>query len=71
MSALTEIIGNASIFAGSVMGIDDGPLLEAKFYTPGGLVRRESDGAIFVCDSSNHTIRRILNGILYKCICIY
>ncbi len=66
-----KTIGNVSTFAGSVRGTDDGPLLEAKFHFLGGMAKRESDGAIFVCDSENHTIRKILNGTLNNRAYIY
>jgi sugar lactone lactonase YvrE len=52
--------GYVSTLAGSPMvsGAIDGPASSARFYNPSGIAVDVS-GTIFVCDSSNHTIRII------------
>ena len=43
---------------------DDGPATKAKLNNPFGIVRG-SDGALYICDTGNHVIRRVdTNGII-------
>lgn len=39
----------------------DGPADQARFYFPNGIATGP-DGAVFICDQSNHTIRKLANG---------
>lgn len=57
--------GRLSIVAGlpGVSGSVDGPVGSARFNAPEG-VAIDSDGAIYVADTANHTIRKIVNGLV-------
>jgi sugar lactone lactonase YvrE len=57
--------GRMSIVAGlpGVSGSVDGPVGSARFNAPEG-VAVDSDGAIYVADTGNHTIRKIVNGLV-------
>lgn len=57
--------GGMSTVAGlaGVSGSVDGPVGSARFSAPEG-VAVDSDGAIYVADTANHTIRKIVNGIV-------
>ncbi|MCL2049954.1 MAG: stalk domain-containing protein [Defluviitaleaceae bacterium] len=57
--------GNVTLFAGvpEQSGYADGALAEAMFYEPCGLAVGE-DGALYVADSANHTIRKIADGMV-------
>jgi sugar lactone lactonase YvrE len=52
--------GNVSIWAGSVseVGSQDGQRLNARFNFPAGMIF-DSENNMYVCDSKNHTIRKI------------
>jgi alpha-tubulin suppressor-like RCC1 family protein/sugar lactone lactonase YvrE len=45
---------------GSLGGYQDGPVADALFYNPGGIVS-DSQGNLYVADQGNHVIRRISN----------
>ncbi len=47
-------------FGSGNRGLKDGLAEEAKFSGPTGITSSESDGALLVCDSNNHTIRKIV-----------
>ncbi|HXH38012.1 MAG TPA: hypothetical protein VNN08_05260 [Thermoanaerobaculia bacterium] len=57
--------GRLSIAAGlpGVSGSIDGPVGSARFNAPEG-VAVASDGAVYVADTANHTIRKIVNGVV-------
>lgn len=56
--------GVVTTFAGSTMsGSTDGPLTAARFFRPTGIAVGPT-GAIYVADQSNHTIRKIENGMV-------
>jgi sugar lactone lactonase YvrE len=57
--------GRMSIAAGlpGVNGSVDGPVGSARFNAPEG-VAVDAEGAIYVADTENHTIRKILNGVV-------
>jgi sugar lactone lactonase YvrE len=57
--------GRLSIVAGlpGVSGSIDGPVGSARFNAPEG-VAIDSDGAVYVADTANHTIRKIVNGVV-------
>jgi sugar lactone lactonase YvrE len=57
--------GRMSIAAGlpGVSGSVDGPVGSARFNSPEG-VAVDSEGAIYVADTENHTIRKIVNGVV-------
>jgi sugar lactone lactonase YvrE len=42
-------------------GSEDGPIAEARFATPSGIVA-DANGTLYVTDSTHHTIRRIIPG---------
>jgi streptogramin lyase len=54
-----------SIAAGlpGVNGSVDGPVGSARFNAPEG-VAVDAEGAIYVADTANHTIRKIVNGVV-------
>ena len=52
----TEI---ANAAGSGIVGFADGDAALAKFNQPQGLVRRASDGALFVADTYNHRLRRV------------
>lgn len=60
---LVSTIGHTSTLAGSAAGFRDGPAAEALFNSPSG-VAVGPGGAIFVADTGNNRIRRILHGIV-------
>lgn len=49
---------NVQLWSGSSQGSADGPRLEAKYNSPGGLAI-DSEGNILVMDTNNHTVRMI------------
>jgi len=53
--------GSVSTLAGSERGLADGPAKSAKFCAPCGICLAP-DGAIYVADTGNNSVRRILNG---------
>ena len=57
--------GALSIVAGlpGVSGSVDGPVGSARFNAPEG-VAIDAEGAIYVADTANHTIRKIVNGVV-------
>jgi sugar lactone lactonase YvrE len=57
--------GRMSIAAGlpGVNGSVDGPVGSARFNAPEG-VAVDAEGAIYVADTANHTIRKIVNGVV-------
>jgi sugar lactone lactonase YvrE len=57
--------GRLSIVAGlpGVSGSADGPVGSARFNAPEG-VAVDSEGAVYIADTANHTIRKILNGVV-------
>jgi sugar lactone lactonase YvrE len=57
--------GRLSIAAGlpGVSGSVDGPVGSARFNAPEG-VAVDANGAVYVADTANHTIRRIVNGVV-------
>ncbi|HEX3578222.1 MAG TPA: hypothetical protein VHY33_06630 [Thermoanaerobaculia bacterium] len=57
--------GRLSIVAGlpGVSGGVDGPVGSARFNAPEG-VAVDTEGAIYVADTANHTIRKIVNGVV-------
>jgi sugar lactone lactonase YvrE len=57
--------GRLTIVAGlpGVSGSVDGPVGSARFNAPEG-VAIDSDGALYVADTANHTIRKIVNGVV-------
>jgi sugar lactone lactonase YvrE len=57
--------GRLSIIAGlpGVSGSVDGPVGSARFNAPEG-VAIDSDGAVYIADTANHTIRKIVNGVV-------
>lgn len=50
-----------SLLAGSVTGLQDGPLARAKFNTPAD-VAIDLEGSLIIADWGNHSIRKIKNG---------
>lgn len=52
--------GNVSVYAGSKKGCSDGKVKTAKFCEPTGLCYYK--GALYVADSGNHRICKIVNG---------
>ncbi|RXK87104.1 IPT/TIG domain-containing protein [Filimonas effusa] len=55
---------NVQLWAGSSQGTNDGPRLEAKFNSPGGLAV-DGEGNILIMDTNNHTVRRLNHGSGY------
>ena len=57
--------GRLSVVAGlpGVSGSVDGPVGSARFNAPEG-VAVDADGAVYVADTANHTIRKIVNGVV-------
>jgi sugar lactone lactonase YvrE len=57
--------GRLSIVAGlpGVSGSVDGPVGSARFNAPEG-VATDPEGAVYVADTANHTIRKIMNGVV-------
>ncbi|MEI6946465.1 IPT/TIG domain-containing protein [Paraflavisolibacter sp. H34] len=55
---------NVQLYAGSSQGTVDGPRLEAKFNSPGGM-SVDSEGNLYVMDTNNNTVRKINRGSGY------
>lgn len=55
---------NVQLWAGSSQGTVDGPRLEAKFNSPGGLAV-DGEGDILIMDTNNHTVRKLSHGSGY------
>jgi sugar lactone lactonase YvrE len=58
---VTETTGVITTIAGSSQGFsgDGAPAIAAQFSAPRGIVR-STDGDLFICDSGNHRIRRLI-----------
>ncbi|MES2389017.1 MAG: T9SS type A sorting domain-containing protein [Bacteroidota bacterium] len=50
--------GSSAIFAGTLPGYNDGPILSAKFRYPAGITA-DASGNFYVADYDNHVIRKI------------
>jgi DNA-binding beta-propeller fold protein YncE len=56
-----DLDGTVSTVAGDGRpGMEDGPAMEARFSSPSGVQPDPSDGSLWVADTDNHAIRRIL-----------
>jgi len=65
LTSVPEYVGyyESFPFAGSVEGATDGSAAEARFRNPSG-VAADGELIVYVADTGNHTIRRIVNGIV-------
>ena len=59
---------SVSILAGSAVGFNDGVGPGALFYSPGGIALDSSGSDLYVCDTNNHVIRRIVLSTGTRCI---